>query len=104
MSQYEIQVGTLAIATRNASVCDVGERGVCYELYQLGNRPGYSFLFESGRYDGFSPDDVELMLRLTGQVCDAVSCYQFENVLQLSLDFKRGLFAPAFLAGNTIPA
>jgi hypothetical protein len=27
-----IQVGSLAIATRASGVCDVGERGVCYEV------------------------------------------------------------------------
>jgi hypothetical protein len=55
-----IQVGSLAIATRASGVCDVGERGVCDEVYALGGRPGYSFLFEQGRYDGFSPEDVAL--------------------------------------------
>jgi len=31
-----IQVGSLAIATRASGVCDVGERGVCDEVYALG--------------------------------------------------------------------
>jgi hypothetical protein len=41
-----IQIGSLAIATRASGVCDVGERGVCYEMYELAGRPGCSFLFE----------------------------------------------------------
>ena len=32
-----IQVGSLAIATRASGVCDAGERGVCYEVYTLGD-------------------------------------------------------------------
>jgi hypothetical protein len=91
-----IQVGSLALATRASGVCDVGERGVCYEVYALGGRPGYSFLFEQGRYDGFSPEDVALFLTIIGEVCTAVADYQFINVTRLSRDFAQGRFAPAF--------
>ena len=91
-----IQVGSLAIATRASGVCDVGERGVCFEVYTLGGRPGFSFLFEQGRYDGFSPEDVAMFLTITGEVCTAVADYQFINVTRLSRDFAQGRFAPAF--------
>ena len=91
-----IQVGSLAIAIRASGVCDVGERGVCYEVYALGGRPGYSFIFDKGRYDGFSPEDVALFLTITGEVCTAVADYQFINVTRLSRDFAQGRFAPAF--------
>jgi hypothetical protein len=91
-----IQVGSLAIATRASGVSDVGERGVCYEVYTLGGRPGYSFIFEKGRYDGFSPEDVALFLTITGEVCTAVADYRFINVTRLSRDFAQGRFAPAF--------
>jgi hypothetical protein len=91
-----IQVGSLAIATRASGVCDVGERGVCYEVYALGGRPGYSFIFDKGRYDGFSPEDVALFLTITGEVCTAVADYQFINVTRLSRDFAQGRFAHAF--------
>lgn len=87
-----IRVGSIAIATRRTGVCDAGERGVCYEVYSLHQRPGYSFIFELGRYDGFSPEEVALMLQLTGEVCDAVAGYQFVNVTHLDADFRRGLF------------
>ena len=64
----KIQVGTIAIATRASGVCDVGETGVCYEVYELAGRPGYSFIFERGRYDGFSLEDVEMFLHVTDRV------------------------------------
>jgi len=92
----EISVGSIAVAKRSCSVCDAGEIGVCYELYELENRPGYSFIFESGRYDGFSPDDVALILDVTGRVCQAVAGYAFENVGKLAKDFSAGRFAAAF--------
>jgi hypothetical protein len=70
----------VAIATRQSGVCDPGERGVCYEVYELGGRPGYSFIFEKGRYDGFSPEEVAMLLEVTPTVCHTVTDYQFRNV------------------------
>jgi hypothetical protein len=91
-----LQVGSIVIAKRATAICDVGERGVCYEEYTLGDRPGWSFIFESGRYDGFSPEEVNWMLEVTGEVCVEVTDYEFKSVIRLSEDFRRGRFAAAF--------
>ena len=91
-----IQVGSLAIATRASGVCDVGERGVCYEVDALAGHPGYRFLFAQGRYDGFSPKDVARFLTITGEVCAAVAAYQFTNVTRLQRDWAHSRFAAAF--------
>jgi hypothetical protein len=96
MTHPPIQVGTLVIAKRASGVCAAGERGVCYELYQLGGRPGYGILFQRGGYDGFSPDDVARFLDVTGRVCPAVADYRFTNVTRLAQDFRDGRFADAF--------
>jgi len=96
MTLPAIHVGTIAIAKRDSGVCDAGERGVCYEVYTLGGRPGYSFIFEKGRYDGFSPEDVEMFLTVTETVCPSVADYQFTNVMRLMRDFQWGRFAEAF--------
>jgi hypothetical protein len=96
----QIRVGSMAVARRQTAVCDVGERGVCYEVYGLGDRPGYSFIFASGRYDGFSPDEVDTMLELTGRVAGDVESYRFANVMQLDRDYRAGRFASAFLPGK----
>ncbi len=96
MSAPEITVGSIAVAKRETAVCFLGELGVCYEIYELEGRPGYSFIFETGRHDGFSPDDVALVLNFTGRVCEAVAGYQFTNVGQLAADFRAGRFAAAF--------
>ena len=95
-TRFPIQVGSLVIAKRASGVCDVAERGVCYEVYELAGRPGWSFMFASGRYDGFSPEDVTTFLEVTGEVCQAVANYQFRNVWQLCQDFQRGRFDPVF--------
>jgi len=91
-----IQVGSQVIAKRASGVNASGERGVCYEVYQLGGRPGYSIIFERGGYDGFSPQDVEMFLHVTGQHCPAVADYDFSNVTRLKRDFDEGRFAAAF--------
>jgi hypothetical protein len=91
-----LRVGSLVIARRTTGVCDAGERGVCYERYTLDNRPGCSILFESGRHDGFNPDEVALILEVTGEVCPEVADYQFQSVMRLMSDYRRARFAPAF--------
>lgn len=90
-----IQVGTLAIAKRDSSVCKEGEYGVCYEVYRLGDRPGYAFIFEHGGYDGFSPFDVEMFLEVTELVVPSVADYEFANVGRLVQDYRAGRFAEA---------
>ena len=101
---HAIQVGTVVVAKRRSAVCDVGEPGVCYEVYELDGRPGWSFIFRSGRYDGFSPDEVDTFLHVTGTVCRPVAGYRFRNVIRLTQDFHAGFFNPAFpLTGGTGP-
>lgn len=91
-----LQVGSLVIAKRASGVCDPGERGVCYHVYELAGRPGWSFIFESGRYDGFSPEDVDTFLEVTGAVCQEVTPYPFTTVGRWRRDFQGGRFDPGF--------
>src|SRR5581483_5114467 len=91
-----LQIRTLVVAKRASGGCAAGERGVCYELYQLDGRPGYGILCQRGGYDGFSPDDVAMFLDVSGRVCPAVADYGFTNVTRLAQDFRDGRFAAAF--------
>lgn len=92
----EIKIGTLATAKRDSAICCVGEMGVCYDIYTIGSRPGYSFIFEQGGDDGFSPEDVELFLEVTDVVFPSIATYKFENVTQLERDYGNGRFSEAF--------
>jgi hypothetical protein len=92
----EITVGSLAVAKLGSGVCRAGEVGVCYEVYQLGKRPGYSFIFERGGYDGFSPEDVNTFLDVSGRVSRHAGDYEFTNVGKLDADYRAGRFASAF--------
>jgi hypothetical protein len=89
-------VGTLVVAKRDSGIFLVGEYGVCYEVYHLEGRPGYSFIFERGGFDSFSPEDVELFLEVTDVVLPSVATYIFENVTKLEQDFHNGRFSEAF--------
>ena len=89
-------MGTLAVATKNTAICRAEELGVCYELYTIGDRPGYSFIFERGGYDGFSPQDVEMFLEITEVVFKSIEGYRFTDVGQLLKDFLAGRFSEAF--------
>lgn len=78
-----LYVGRLVITKRTTGVCDTGERGGCDEEYLHGHRPGWRILFKSGRHDGFSPDEVELMLEITGEICREVADYELTSALCL---------------------
>ena len=90
-----ISVGTLAVATRDTAVCRAGEVGVCYDVYEIGDRPGYSFLFQDGGYDGFSPGDVARFLEVQPARDETASAYTFRNVECLRRDYERGHFQSA---------
>ena len=89
-------VGSLVVAKRACGVCAVGEPGVCYEEYRIGERPGWSIIFQGGRYDGFSPEDVTAFLHVTSRVAPEVAGYRFTNVGQLARDYQDGRFDAAF--------
>ena len=95
MSVLRHRVGSVAFTRRLSSLWKKGERGVCYETYRIGERPGYSFIFEGGGYDGFSEDDLSSWLALTEEVAPSVMGFQFRNVMHLSGAYEAGWFYEA---------
>jgi len=96
-----IKVGTRCRAKRKTGVCGQGEKGVCYEVWSRNNSEdgdalGFSFIFESGRYDGFSGRDIDLFLIIEPIVVPQIANYQFTNVRRLSADFDRRVFDAAW--------
>lgn len=70
-----------------------GTRGVCYQEYNLNGRPGYSFIFPNGRYDGFSTEEVRQFFHISSWKMHAsIQDYQFQNVSTLIDDFNDGHF------------
>ena len=91
------------MAKKASGVCNPGDRGVVYDRYELGDRPGWSVIFQSGLHDGFSPCDVDFFLDVSGEVCEELTGYTFQNVLRLMDDFDRGDFSPALGATERRP-
>ncbi len=91
----ELKVGNLVFAKHSTAINHEGEHGICVGVYEIGGRAGYDIIFERGGYDGFSPDEVELILIKTGFL-QQYSRYCFTNVMQLDKDYKNGYFKDAF--------
>lgn len=92
-----IQVGTLINLTEPCLQNEPGTTGLCVNVYNLGNRDGYFFIFPNGQYDGFSPYDVHRFMDVgSNGFCPELADYNFSNVIQLSRDFDDGRFDVAF--------
>ena len=91
---WKLEVGSLVRLRVRCLGNEIGTVGVCYDVYQIGERPGFAFIFENGRYDGFSWDEVDMFFEELG--CWDKLLYTFTNVMQLSEDFKNGRFDEAF--------
>jgi len=52
---------------------------------------GCQFIFENGNFDGFSTEEQKAYLDYVGYDPE-IANYKFDNVIQLTLDFKNGVF------------
>ena len=101
----KLKLGQIVVATKETGVCNVGERGIVYELYErkwdvsgTGKRQGWgggigaSVIFEQGLYDGFSPDEQDAMLKPLDLFDEAAQAYRFTNVMRLVSDYHKRVF------------
>jgi hypothetical protein len=89
-------LGAKVYAVASCGVCEVGERGVVVEQYQLGGRQGVSILFERGASDGFSEEECSRFVVAEGSLDPRTSAYPYQGPHALRLDRERGAFAKAF--------
>lgn len=88
-----VQPGTLKRLKLDCLGNPKGTVGVCYEDYGA----GASFIFPNGNYDGFSyEDEIFTCFDDYEGFCPECADYNFQHVMQLSRDFNRGYFKPAF--------
>ena len=80
-----LRVGSLVVAKKTTGV---GKVGVVYEEHRLYDRAGWGIIFESGRHDGFNACMVEWFLTVTGETCEWLQGYVFENVRRLIEGFR----------------
>lgn len=98
----ELKVGdvvTLAIPMLNEAT---GTRGVVYDVYddiKYSTKQGASIIFENGNYDGFSFEDQEIFLNEEPvmHIPFFIRDYEFENVIKLTEDYKKGHWDEIFV-------
>jgi hypothetical protein len=98
-----MRVGTIVKLKVECLENEIGARGVVY--YDYGD--GSQVIFENGEYDGFNETELhnwsgdvkltekDFFLEVIGSSPE-VAGYNFKNVIQVSQDYSRGLFDPAF--------
>ena len=91
-----LRVGSTVVAKKATGVCEAGEVGVVYEEYRFHERAGWGVIFEGGRHDSFNAREIDACLAVTGEVCEEVAGYAFEDARRLAEDFGGGRFAAAF--------
>ena len=92
----ELRVGSIVKLGRECLDCSINTIGVCYEVYNIGNREGFSIIFSNGNYDGFSNEDLKIFeVKKIGYV-SKLSKYKFISVLKLADDFQDGHFNDGF--------
>jgi hypothetical protein len=111
--QGRLVVGSKVLLRQDMLAARAGQAGIVYEVYDrtgfddpASPSEGYGVVFESMGYDGFSPDEVDLFLDLTGQVAERYRGYRFVHVGRITRDFdcpEDFLVAPASVVGATLP-
>lgn len=93
-----VPVGTIVMLKVLCLGNKPGTLGVCFNEYSDGSQ----CIFKNGEYDGFSimpygeleKSELEEFLEVVG-FDDEISNYKFKNVMQVSQDFRKGLFKNA---------
>ena len=90
-----LKVGTIVKLKKACLGNDAGAKGVVF--YDYGD--GFQAIFPNGGYDGFStqskmPDgqlEADYFLETVGFE-PSLAAYKFKNVMQVSVDFRKGVF------------
>lgn len=88
--------GQIVTASVGSFVSETGEKGVCFDVYNLGGEEGYQIIFEKGDHCGYSQDEVDTMLDVSDNIDPIAASYNFTNVMQLAKDYDYGTFSEAF--------
>ena len=85
-----LRVGSLVAAKKATGVCEAGERGIVYEVQRLDDRANWGVIFESGGHDSFNACQVDWYLEVTGEVCEQLQAYAFDDARRLVKILKAG--------------
>ena len=88
-----MEVGSIVQLNKAMLGNDKGTYGICYEEYRIGSVEGCSFIFENGKYDGFSPVEqnsyLDEVIGIDGSPVKGIDFhYEFSHVIQLNRDWN----------------
>jgi hypothetical protein len=86
-----LKVGSIVYAKVRTSICDKGEKGVCYYLDTEDGEQIYGVVFAFGGFDGFKPKEVKALLDFQGEVDPRMINYQYVDDDQSTIDFVHGV-------------
>ena len=84
-----------AILTASAdvgSMAEEGMRGVVFQVIDDGTGETYGVIFESGMWDWFKPEHVDVYLATSGLTSHAADQYVYVDEVKLQDDFDAGIF------------
>lgn len=88
-----LSVGILVTANVDVgSMAEEGMRGAVFQVIDDGKQEIYGVIFETGMWDWFPPDYVDLYLSSTGLTCAALGQYVYVDERRLQSDFAHGHF------------
>ena len=98
--------GTQVIAKVDIKALGVraGDLGVVFNVYSDSAGTGFQVMFSNGEYNGFSEDEqmgerfvteADYFLEVLDLIPE-LSAYRFKNVIQLSEDYRKGVFNVGF--------
>lgn len=74
-----------------------GDSGFCYHIETISGRRTSFFIFENGRFDGFSDYEIKFFFHLyPNKFIPELAEYKFTNVIDLHNDFEKGIFDKSF--------
>lgn len=74
------------------SMAEEGMRGMVFQVLDDGRQESYGVIFETGMWDWFPPDYVDMYLSSTGLVSPEVEQYAFVDERKLQDDYAAGTF------------
>lgn len=88
-----LHLGAILTASADVgSMAEEGMRGVVFQVIDDGSGESYGVIFESGMWDWFKPEHVDVYLATSGLTSSAAEQYVYVDELKLQDDFEAGVF------------
>lgn len=88
-----LHLGAILTASADVgSMAEEGMRGVVFQVIDDGAGETYGVIFESGMWDWFKPEHVDVYLATSGLTSPGADQYSYQDESRLQDDFETGMF------------